>query len=101
MVLDLDATDDTVIRFTSSQGPAEIKYSDIKKGRLSIPMGGLNLMLEAEMNPEVEVVEAIESMEATIKKAVTPEQGEHAYRFRVTQYNGNRAWTSPIFVNVK
>lgn len=101
MVLDLNATDDTVIRFTSFQGPAKIKYSDIKKGWLSIPMGGLNLMLEAEINPVVEEEKVIDSMEATIKKAVTPEQGEHAYWFRVTQYNGNRAWMSPIFVDVK
>ena len=99
MILEIEASDDTVIGFSSKVGAAEASYEKIMNEGFSKEMGGLNLRLE--MAPAFAAVEEDEYPERSRLDAsvdLPEEKGEHAYWVKVLQSNGNAAWSSPIFV---
>lgn len=101
LVLDIDATDDTLLRFSSKQGTVEVAMKDIRAGRKVVPMGGLNLQVEFDMAPlPVQESERLSRSKVSYTCQLPSTPGEHAFWAKVTQSNGNAAWASPVFVTI-
>ena len=101
LILDIEGGGDTVLRFSSKQGCAEVPLKEIQKGCVMKDMGGLNLRLEFCLAPETADQNAWLPECQTEKMISLPEEpGEHAFWAKVTQSNGNAAWVSPVFVTI-
>ena len=101
LILDLEATDSTVVKFSSKAGYAEAAYGEIMSRGFEKDMGGLNLKLE--MAPAYEEVAQDgypDRSRLDIRKELPSSPGEHAFWVKVLQSNGNAAWSSPIFVKI-
>lgn len=99
IVLDIEGDGNTVIHFHSHQGNLDIPLKELDGGDLTYHMGGENLMVEvgfASRKISESEREKYTQCEKIIE--VPRERGEHAYWVKVTQVNGNAAWSSPIFV---
>ena len=102
LILDVEGDDDTVLRFASKQGCAEVTLGEIRKGRIVKDMGGLNLRLEFEEAPDaVSGQEWLPCCQTERVISLPARTGEHAFWVKVTQSNGNAAWASPVFVTVE
>ena len=102
LILEVEATAATVIRFSSKAGSAEASYREIMEHGISKDMGGLNLRLE--MEPAFEEIpegEYTEHNSVDVEVDLPHEAGEHAYWVKVLQSNGNAAWSSPIFASYR
>ena len=101
LILDLEATDSTVVKFSSKAGYAEAAYGEIMSRGFEKDMGGLNLKLEmAPAYEEVAQDEYPDRSRLDIRKELPSSPGEHAFWVKVLQSNGNAAWSSPIFVKI-
>lgn len=101
LYLSIDGDESTTLDFCTERGSFSVSLKDIYEGKKSFSMGGENLLVEFERaNREIASRE-----EETDKRSVSLEfeleevSGEHAYWVKVTQDNGNAAWSSPVFVN--
>lgn len=102
LVLDLEGGGNTVLRFSSAQGSVDVRLSDVLAGRVSVPMGGLNLKVEFERAvAELTDERALELSSTHIERVLAANTGEHAFWARITQVNGNSAWISPVYVNIE
>lgn len=101
LVLRIEGDDNTLLRFNSEQGSVNVTLGDIRKGAVKYPMGGLNLEVEFDAAPDLEASEALEHAQVQFNYDLPSDAGEHAYWARITQSNGNAAWASPVFVNLK
>ena len=102
LILDLETTDRTVVKFSSKAGCAEASYEDIMANGFMKDMGGLNLRLE--MGPAYEEIPQEEYPQYSrldIRKELPASPGSHAFWVKVLQSNGNAAWSSPIFVDME
>ena len=100
LILDLEASDKTVIKFSSKAGYAEATYEEIMANGFAKDMGGLNLKLEmAPAFEEIPEDDYTQYSRLDIEKALSVQSGSHAFWVKVLQSNGNAAWSSPIFVD--
>lgn len=101
LYLTLDGDDSTVLDFCTERGSVSVNLKDIYEKKMSFSMGGENLTVEFERanrmiaSEEEKVVKRSVSLEYKLEQL----SGEHAYWVKVTQDNGNAAWSSPVFVN--
>ena len=101
LILDLEASDKTVIKFSSKAGYAEATYEEIMANGFAKDMGGLNLKLEmAPAFEEIPEDDYTQYSRLDIEKALSVQSGSHAFWVKVLQSNGNAAWSSPIFVKI-
>ncbi len=101
LILDIEGNDDTVLRYTSAQGHADIMFKDIMSEKIVLPMGGLNLQVEFDRAPEkISDEDALNMSRARYECLLPSDPGEHAFWAKVTQINGNSAWISPVYVNI-
>ena len=102
LILELEANEQTVIKFSSAAGCAEASYQEIHAHGFTKDMGGLNLKLEMEQAfEEIPEDQYTAYSRLDVKKELPAAPGEHAYWVKVLQSNGNAAWSSPIFVEQK
>lgn len=102
LILELETTDKTVVKFSSKVGSAEASYEEIMANGFTKDMGGLNLRLE--MAPAYEDISPEEYPSydhIEVSRELPSDAGEHAFWVKVLQSNGNAAWSSPIFVSQK
>ncbi len=101
LILDIEGNEETKLRFGSPRGTLEVAMKDILAGKpLVFPMGGLNLCVEFAMdNEDIPQEKYLEACRQTVRIPLPDAEGEHAYWVKVTQINGNAAWSSPIFLN--
>ncbi len=103
LVLDIDMMGDTILHFSSLRGAVDVSMQDLLDGKTIVKeMGGLNLQVEFAMdNDDVPEEEYLAACQAKCEIALPDATGEHAYWVKVTQANGNAAWSSPVFLNRK
>lgn len=102
LILELEANDDTVIKFSSQRGTVCVTYKEVVEKGFEQAMGGLNLKLEmGAATMDMTVAEYASHLAMTKSLAMADEKGEHAYWVRILQTNGNAAWSSPIFVEIE
>ena len=102
LILTLDASEDTVVRFSTKQGTVEATYQEIMERGVRKNMGGLNLAVEIAPAYEEIALEAYPqylSHKEVFELEKVP--GEHAYWTKILQTNGNACWSSPVFVTVE
>lgn len=102
LVLTLEGDPDTVLLFSSDQGRTEARLGDILQKKLVVPMGGENLKVEFESAGRTGLTREVknEKSRTALEFLLPDEPGEHAYWVKVTQDNGNAAWSSPVFVTL-
>lgn len=99
LILELEADDQTIIKFSSAAGSAQASYREIMENGFVQDMGGLNLKLEMEQAfQEIPEESRTAHSRLNVSKNLPAVPGEHAYWVKILQSNGNAAWSSPIFV---
>ncbi len=97
VLLDVDGSDDAVIKIAA--GPAQVEFAlkDVRAGDLRWELGGLEQYLTAStLHTEGGTYDA--EFEFTDED---PIHGEQAYWVRVAQTDFHLAWSSPIFVEMR
>lgn len=100
LIVDIDGNEDTEITYSGLQGTFSAKLSEIREKGVSKDMGGLNLAME--MGPatkEISVPDYGDFLHVTKDIPLPDEKGDHAYWVKVTETNGNPAWSSPVFIH--
>lgn len=101
IVLNIDGGEDTILRFTSAQGNVDVALQDVQNGPVICPMGGENLQLEFDMDyADILPQDEIKACQADYACALPAKAGQHAFWVKVTQTNGNSAWSSPVYVTI-
>lgn len=104
LFLDIEGNEDTVLEFCSERGNSNVLLKDVLDHKVAVAMGGENLLLEFERaNKPLTDPEELAAKRTISLRIPLPENalGEHAYWVKVTQDNGNSAWSSPVFVTRK
>lgn len=97
VLLYIDGPDDALITFKA--GPADLTFSvgDARKGNLRWDLGGLEQYVTAStLHTEGDICDT--RFEYTDEASG---DGEQAYWVRVVQTDFHRAWSSPVYLNVK
>jgi hypothetical protein len=94
VLLRLDYTEKTEIKFNSGPVSFSFKPSEIGFEPIVIDAGGLN--------QKTKVSTVTDQQPETLEFTYTPEseKGSNAYWFRIVQADGSMAWTSPVFFNL-
>ena len=101
LIMEIEGDENTVIKFSSKTGYAEVPLKDVMEKGFTKEMGGLNLKLEmAPAFEEIPKEEYTLYSHLDTSYELKAAKGEHAYWVKVLQSNGNAAWSSPIFLNV-
>jgi hypothetical protein len=97
VLLDIDAPDDTIITFKA--GPADLTFTvgDARSGNLRWDLGGLEQYVTAStLHTEGDACDV--AFEHTDEASGN---GEQAYWVRVVQTDFHRAWSSPVYLEIK
>lgn len=105
VILDIEGGDDTVIHFTSSAASESVNLKDIYRERQVFDEGGVNLRLEFDL-----AVKKLSETEALNYRVLEKDiditdyinessEDQHALWVKVTETDGNAAWSSPVFIS--
>lgn len=94
MILDLDGAKDAEIRFVCAQVETTVKVADAMASPIRVDCGGLDLHVTFEALP-IPMADSLVTIECVDEDDL---QDRAAYWVRVTQSDGGRAWSSPIYV---
>lgn len=95
VVLQLDASAETVLSFDTPVVQHKVALGDIAAGPVVVEAGGIDIQVVFEREP-VGIGQEVEF--AFRETALAP--GCHPYWVRVVQTDGAKAWASPIYVTV-
>ncbi len=100
LILDIDGNEETILRFSSLRGAIEVPFARLLAGEIvTQEMGGLNLKVEFALdNDDICEKDFLAACQAHCELVLPDAAGEHAYWVKVTQANGNAAWSSPVFL---
>lgn len=96
MIIDIipDSKNECEIIFVSEQGSINVTLGEIARGDKTFEFGGVNQKVEFSLTTEKKCFDVTTSFtDSNVKK------GLNIYYVKVFQTDGNRAWSSPIFVN--
>ena len=96
ILIHINASDDTVIAFEA--GPAKIKFNvgEVRSSNLRWDLGGLDQFVTASTLHTDD-----NTFDAEFDYIDSPVEGEQAYWVRVVQTDFHRAWSSPIYIEIK
>lgn len=93
--LTLDAPGDAALRFRSPVADVDVPLADLVDGRtVDRPVGGVDLHVFARRLPARDL-----TRELDVDHRDSPPPGRHPYWIRVTQEDGAKAWTSPVYLD--
>jgi hypothetical protein len=96
LFLNLDATDETELRFQTKPATFTFRLADLAQGPLVVEAGGVGQRVTASLSSSTPRPRAAHFTHRDASLA----QGTHAYWLRVVQRDGTMAWSSPIYVSV-
>lgn len=102
--LEIDSNVNTKIHFNTNQKQFELDVKDISEKPICFDAGGENLQIEVlNANQSIEnETEYLNLCKAQVQLSDNNiRNGFNAYWVKITQIDGNMAWSSPIFINKK
>ncbi len=95
VVLDIEGSADTTIEFETDVVKTLVTLADLQNGPVKVEAGGIEIAVVFEQAPE-----GIGKEVSFDFKETELSSGCHPYWVRVTQIDGAKAWSSPIYVTV-
>ncbi len=97
IILEIDAPDDATLTFNSTQGKIKFKLGEVRKTIKTVYLGPIDKKVRV-----VPLQDSRNTKEITftyIDREIKP--GTNPYWVKIVQWNGEIAWSSPIFIKYK